>query len=201
MIRKLALTAALCAACGGALATMSVSTTGSTTTYVENFNGGTSFSAGWFNAPFSGDDHLWLSLIAPSSSYTFQALSALQSLSLGFWYSVPGANNATLSIGSASHALPDTPGNFAQFLLNNPGPDQRGTGAYDAYFTTTLYNLDPGSYTVTFAINNLLSELKVDDLTMVAVAAPIPEPETYALMLAGLGAIGVLVRRRQRGAH
>ena len=31
-----------------------------------------------------------------------------------------------------------------------------------------------------------------------SVAAPIPEPETYALMLAGLGVVGLLVRRRAR---
>jgi hypothetical protein len=30
-----------------------------------------------------------------------------------------------------------------------------------------------------------------------ASAAPIPEPETYAMMLAGLGVIGSIVRRRR----
>ena len=32
----------------------------------------------------------------------------------------------------------------------------------------------------------------------VAVAAPVPEPETYALMLAGLGLVGIAARRRRR---
>ena len=34
--------------------------------------------------------------------------------------------------------------------------------------------------------------------SIAAVAAPIPEPETYAMMLAGLGAIGFMAARRRR---
>ena len=32
------------------------------------------------------------------------------------------------------------------------------------------------------------------------VTAPVPEPETYVLMLAGLGAVGFMSRRRRRQA-
>ena len=31
-----------------------------------------------------------------------------------------------------------------------------------------------------------------------SVTAPVPEPETYVLMLAGLGAVGFMSRRRRR---
>ena len=33
--------------------------------------------------------------------------------------------------------------------------------------------------------------------SIVGVTAPVPEPETYALMLTGLGVVGLLVRRRR----
>ncbi|CAN5888302.1 hypothetical protein BH11PSE8_BH11PSE8_32880 [soil metagenome] len=191
--------AALSAASAVALANVSVSASGSTTTYTENFNGGTSFSAGRFDTPFSSDDFLFLSVLAPSSSYSFTTAAPLASLSLSFWYSVPGAGNGTVSIaGSGPLPLADTPGNALQYLSNNPGSSSSGIGAsYDAHFSTTLNNLAAGAYTVTFAKTpGLLTSLKVDDVQITTIAAAVPEPETYALLLAGLGTIACVVRRR-----
>ncbi len=41
-------------------------------------------------------------------------------------------------------------------------------------------------------------QIKPGTYSIAAVAAPIPEPETYAMMLAGLGAIGFMAARRHR---
>lgn len=41
------------------------------------------------------------------------------------------------------------------------------------------------------------SELRVDNVAVTS--APVPEPETYAMMLAGLGMLGGAVRRRRQG--
>ena len=196
-MRNEILIAALCAVCAGAMANVTTSTVGPTTTYSESFDSGSSFSAGWFNTPLNSDDYLLLDVLTPTSSFSFSSAVPLASLTLSFWYSVPGNNNGSVSVaGSGTIALADTPGNVAQYLLNNPGPNNT-TGflnynSYDAFYTTTLNNLVAGTYAVTFATPGLLTSLKVDDLTITAVAAPVPEPETYAMMLAGLAMIGWL---------
>jgi hypothetical protein len=57
--------------------------------------------------------------------------------------------------------------------------------------------------TVTLAVGvvdigdyNATSELRINDVAL----APIPEPETYALLLAGLGLLGAVSRRRAKAA-
>ena len=51
---------------------------------------------------------------------------------------------------------------------------------------------------VTGGFLSFTSTVAVDDLNQIRVAGVVPEPETYALMLAGLGMIGALSRRRER---
>lgn len=50
---------------------------------------------------------------------------------------------------------------------------------------------------VTFASD---SQAVIDNLTVGAMAAPVPEPETYAMLLAGLGLMGAVARRRKQAA-
>jgi len=189
------------ATAGFASATVVSSTVGSTTTYKEDFNGGTSFSACWYDAPFSGDDSLFLvsvltsgQAICRSSSFTFSSAQALKSLTVDFWYSVPGANNGLLTVASSGGiALPSVGASVAQFLLANPGL----AGASSAEYTLSLHDLAAGSYTVTFGtvVPNLLASLRVDDVTITATT--VPEPASYALLIPALAAAGLASRRRR----
>jgi hypothetical protein len=105
----------------------------------------------------------------------------------------------------------------ASFLL---GGSQRGdTNIVNVMFGTTMSSFtllsnDPlgarsiaftpgstGSYVLSFANvggDNLGAIL--DDVAVRGAVAAIPEPETYALMLAGLGAVGFIARRRKQGS-
>jgi hypothetical protein len=187
--KNIALLGLMAGALGAANATVATtSPVAGTTLQAEDFNGGTSFDAGWFNAPFSGDDYLWLSTVGSASSTLHFNVGALQSLELSFAYKTLG-DTSSVSLtgpGGASWNLSST---GLGFLLANPGPNTS--------FSTSLSNLAAGNYSLTFAVGGPLG-LKVDDLTITTVAQLVPEPESYALMLAGLGVVGFLARRRSR---
>lgn len=64
------------------------------------------------------------------------------------------------------------------------------TGSFVATSTSTLmqffFATDPGTGT-----------WRLDDVSVEQIAAPVPEPETYAMLLAGLGLMAGFVRRRK----
>jgi PEP-CTERM motif len=170
------------------------STSGLTTTYFENFEGSTSFSGG-LRVNAGSDDYMSLvpnAFFAPNNnttSFNFTASANIASLALSFWYSLPSNVEGVVTLASLSQSLNST-GSALQVLFNNPGA---GGNSSDTQFNTTLYNLAQGNYTLSFQSN----AMKLDDVSIAVTA--VPEPETYALMLGGLGLVTFIARRRRPG--
>jgi hypothetical protein len=75
------------------------------------------------------------------------------------------------------------------------------TGAMDVW-TLSSDNLTAGNYYVLVS-GNLVSDTSASfgGAVMLSPMAPVPEPETYGMMLAGLGVLGFLARRRKPAAN
>lgn len=76
------------------------------------------------------------------------------------------------------------------FFSPNPFYNVAFTAFTNAVSTVTPFGT-PGAVDSGFTINNGGGDVNF--------AQPIPEPETYALMMAGLGMLGFMARRRKRG--
>ena len=63
-------------------------------------------------------------------------------------------------------------------------------------WTISSDNLAAGNYYLQVS-GNLVSDQAASFGGAVSLAAPVPEPETYGMMLAGLGVLGFLARRRK----
>lgn len=64
-------------------------------------------------------------------------------------------------------------------------------------FTNFVGNLDAGQYHLD--INGFLGDAaSVGQYSVALQALPVPEPETYAMLLAGLGLVGLSTRRRKK---
>ncbi|MDP3820011.1 MAG: PEP-CTERM sorting domain-containing protein [Burkholderiales bacterium] len=130
------------------------------------------------------------------------ALTVGDTPTLSFWAkgTAGGTGNVLFALrylDGVGNILANSNNVFFQGLINtsawsqityNLGAVPTGATAAFIEFSQGIGPIDAG---------NPAGKVLIDDLYL-AVAAPVPEPETNALMLAGLGVIGFIVRRRRR---
>jgi hypothetical protein len=108
--------------------------------------------------------------------------------------------------------LPVNIGSFSESLYNTSTTTYTATGTNPLFALTALTpttantwsDLAAGTYTLQYT-GTLAKASKVFGLTVPTIGSygavvnltPVPEPETYAMMLAGLGLMGIMVRRRK----
>lgn len=110
-------------------------------------------------------------------------------------------------IGNAPDTGNDMPGSLSFFKYIGHAYDGTGFGSdgtADGMVSHTFMNLAPGDYSVFLGGADYLSQdisnpnlLSKYGVTATLVAGVVPEPETYAMLLAGLGLMGTMVRRRK----
>ncbi len=128
----------------------------------------------------------YASLLAPS--YAPFSASLYQSFSLAagnFALSFLSWGDGTVSLQRWSS------GGYTAVNLN-PASTALSSASWVA--NTYAFNSLGGDFRLTFSTSD---ELRVDGVSIGTVTA-VPEPETYAMMLAGLGAIGFMAARRHR---
>jgi hypothetical protein len=84
-----------------------------------------------------------------------------------------------------------------QFPVSNSEGSDRFVSGDSAVWTIAGDGLSANSFSGT-AMIHLQGVAGFGNESSIKVLSPIPEPETYALMLAGLAAMGMVVRRRSR---
>ena len=154
-----------------------------------------STSAGILTATFLGFEAL------DTDTYTFTAASGTMS-------NKTATPNVTSIFGNVAAGLLNF--TFADLFAGTTvgnGGSGGGAGMFNSYmvFGTgtgaafTAYTGPGGAYDVVLGFNDSLQvDGDYDDFIVGLKVVAVPEPETYALMLAGLGAVGFLARRRRR---
>ncbi len=129
----------------------------------------------------SGSNNFGNTPIAGSFTDTISFTLATNSL---FNASFTTIVNGTQNVNFTSIVV--TPGAFALAQLL-PDP-------VEVWGNSVAFNLAPGTYTITMMGNNSPS---MGSYGANVAVSPVPEAESYAMLLAGLGVVGLMLRRRQ----
>lgn len=121
-----------------------------------------------------------------SDTYIFDLSEAAQSVGTTVTFSV--------SLGDNSFALSNMTLTLMDGSMNVLGSDSQALSGNTLYIDTLLGAGTGYRFIVTGDVTGTLG----GSYAGLIAAVPIPEAETYAMMLAGLGLVGMMVRRRTR---
>ncbi len=164
----------------------------------------------------------WVSAVLPESApaheYSFLGAASTQSLnglspeanvlfnsSGGRWNGTASGVTVALKLESITSGLKVAAGGNNDVFAGGAGSlfvlGDAGMAAFNPVFHVDG-GAAPGVYTAQFSLVNIGSNTAVRDggtfFYDFSVAAPVPEPSSYALMIAGLAGVGFLARRRKQ---
>ena len=144
----------------------------------------------------SGNGALWTFFDAPSGGTGAGTVRASHQ------FTAPVAADYTLTLWARSSACSGCTMSY-DVLVDNVSLTR--TFAPDTFEQRTfqLSGLGAGTHTLTLGMHTTAAssgrfQATFDDVSITTLA-PVPEPQSVALLLAGLGVVGAMVRRRQRG--
>ncbi|MDP4299075.1 PEP-CTERM sorting domain-containing protein [Leptothrix discophora] len=107
------------------------------------------------------------------------------------------ANNGVINTGFNTWTMDTLSGSLDNAAVSGSGLGNPSSASGPFFATLNFNGLASGNHTFTWNRSGLANSgtLRIDDFS--ATVTAVPEPETYAMMLAGLGAIGFLSRRRK----